>query len=165
MRFLFIRHGEPDYINDCLTPTGRLQAEAAAKRLAGEGICEIFASPLGRAQETAGYTAEALGLMEKKESIPVLTSLFSENDPNLRQYVIKGLSHFPDVVEAKETIIQGIRDEHWRVRQEAIKTARVTGSLRKKFLNVRQRDTAWVSGPLSCRGARMLTTRTTCSLT
>ena len=70
------------------------------------------------------YAAEALGLMEKKESIPVLTSLFSENDPNLRQYVIKGLSHFPDVVEAKETIIQGIRDEHWRVRQEAIKTAR-----------------------------------------
>ena len=70
------------------------------------------------------YAAEALGLMEKKESIPVLTELFSENDPNLRQYVIKGLSHFPDVVEAKETIIQGIRDEHWRVRQESIKIAR-----------------------------------------
>ena len=70
------------------------------------------------------YAAEALGLMEKKESIPVLTGLFSENDPNLRQYVIKGLSHFPDNVEAKETIIQGIRDEHWRVRQESIKTAR-----------------------------------------
>lgn len=61
MRFLFIRHGEPDYINDCLTPTGRLQAEAAAKRLAGENICEIYASPLGRAQETAGYTARLLG--------------------------------------------------------------------------------------------------------
>lgn len=57
MRFLFIRHGEPDYVNDCLTATGRLQAAAAAKRLAGEGICEIYASPLGRAQETAGYTA------------------------------------------------------------------------------------------------------------
>ena len=70
------------------------------------------------------YAAEALGLMEKKESIPILTALFSENDPNLRQYVIKGLSHFPDSVEAKETIVQGIRDEHWRVRQEAIKIAR-----------------------------------------
>jgi len=70
------------------------------------------------------YAAEALGLMEKKESVPVLTSLFSENDPNLRQYVIKGLSHFPDVIEAQETIMQGIRDEHWRVRQEAIKTAK-----------------------------------------
>lgn len=62
MRFLFIRHGEPDYVNDCLTPTGRLQAEAAAKRLADENICEIYSSPLGRAQETAGYTAKALGL-------------------------------------------------------------------------------------------------------
>jgi len=68
--------------------------------------------------------AEALGLMEKKESVPVLVELFAENDPNLRQYVIKGLSHFPDVVEAQETVIQGIRDEHWRVRQEAIKTAK-----------------------------------------
>ena len=62
MRFLFIRHGEPDYENDCLTPTGRLQAEAAAKRLTDENISEIYASPLGRAQETAGYTAEALGI-------------------------------------------------------------------------------------------------------
>ena len=70
------------------------------------------------------YAAEALGLMEKKESVPVLVELFAENDPNLRQYVIKGLSHFPDVVEAQETVIQGIRDEHWRVRQEAIKTAK-----------------------------------------
>ena len=70
------------------------------------------------------YAAEALGLMQKKESVPILVELFSENDPNLRQYVIKGLANFPDVVEAQETIIQGIRDEHWRVRQEAIKTAK-----------------------------------------
>ena len=70
------------------------------------------------------YAAESLGLMEKKESVPILVELFSENDPNLRQYVIKGLSHFPDVIEARNTIIQGIRDEHWRVRQEAIKTAK-----------------------------------------
>lgn len=70
------------------------------------------------------YAAESLGLMEKKESVPILTQLFTETDPNLRQYVIKGLSHFPGVVEAEETILQGIRDEHWRVRQEAIKTAK-----------------------------------------
>ncbi len=70
------------------------------------------------------YAAEALGLMEKKEAVPILVELFSENDPNLRQYVIKGLSHFPDVIEAQETIMQGIRDEHWRVRQEAIRIAK-----------------------------------------
>lgn len=70
------------------------------------------------------YAAEAIGLMEKKESVPVLVETFSANDPNLRQYVIKGLSHFPKVVEAQETILQGIRDEHWRVRQESIKSVK-----------------------------------------
>lgn len=62
MRFLFIRHGEPDYEKDCLTPTGTLQAKAVAKRLAGENISEIYSSPLGRAKETASYTAKNLGL-------------------------------------------------------------------------------------------------------
>lgn len=66
------------------------------------------------------YAAEALGLMEKEEGVPVLVRAYSASDPNLRQYVIKGLSHFPNVVESKSLIIQAIRDEHWRVRQEAI---------------------------------------------
>ncbi len=70
------------------------------------------------------YAAESLGLMEVEKSVPVLVEHFDATDPNLRQYVIKGLSHFPDVIEAKATIIQGIRDEHWRVRQEAIRTAK-----------------------------------------
>ncbi len=70
------------------------------------------------------YAAESLGLMEVEKSVPVLVEHFDESDPNLRQYVIKGLSHFPNVVEAKATIIQGIRDEHWRVRQEAIRTVK-----------------------------------------
>jgi len=68
------------------------------------------------------YAAEALGSMEKKESVPVLVKNYSATDPNLRQYVVKGLSYFPDVVEARATIIQAVRDEHWKVRQEAIKT-------------------------------------------
>ena len=38
MRIIFIRHGAPDYARDCLTETGRIQAAAAAERLAGEGI-------------------------------------------------------------------------------------------------------------------------------
>ena len=62
MRILFVRHGEPDYKNDCLTETGKRQAQAAALRLEREGISEIYASPMGRARETAGYTAERLGL-------------------------------------------------------------------------------------------------------
>ena len=62
MRIIFVRHGEPDYERDCLTATGKLQAAAAAERLAGEGISEIYASPCGRASETASYTAARLGL-------------------------------------------------------------------------------------------------------
>ena len=62
MRIIFVRHGEPDYARDCLTDTGRRQAEAAARRLAGEGISEIYTSPCGRASETASFTAARLGL-------------------------------------------------------------------------------------------------------
>ena len=62
MRIIFVRHGEPDYINDCLTEEGRRQALACAERLAGEDISEIYTSPCGRASETAAFTAERLGL-------------------------------------------------------------------------------------------------------
>lgn len=62
MRLIMVRHGEPDYSNDCLTPEGRLQAAAAAERLETEGISEIYSSPMGRARETASFTADRLGL-------------------------------------------------------------------------------------------------------
>lgn len=62
MRIVFVRHGHPDYVNDCLTELGRQQAEAAAQRLSGEGISRVFSSTNGRALETAGFTARVLGL-------------------------------------------------------------------------------------------------------
>ena len=62
MRILFVRHGEPDYANDCLTAAGREKARRAAQRLREEGIEEIWSSPLGRARETAQAAAETLGL-------------------------------------------------------------------------------------------------------
>lgn len=62
MRIVFVRHGDPDYEHDCLTPEGRAQARAAAERLKEEGIEEIYSSPLGRAAETAAAAAEALKL-------------------------------------------------------------------------------------------------------
>ena len=62
MRIIFVRHGHPDYANDCLTELGHKQAEMAAQRLKGEGIEEIFSSSMGRAYETALHTAKPLGL-------------------------------------------------------------------------------------------------------
>ena len=61
--FLYIiRHGEPDYTTDTLTPRGILQAEAVGKRLAASGIDEVYSSPLGRAKETAAPLCRILGL-------------------------------------------------------------------------------------------------------
>ena len=62
MRLFMIRHGEPNYVDDCLTETGRKQAAAATERLALESLDEIYSSSNGRAQETASYTAKAQGL-------------------------------------------------------------------------------------------------------
>ena len=62
MKLILVRHGHPDYTNDCLTPLGHEQAEKAALRLKDEGIGQIFSSPFGRAQETALHTAKLLSL-------------------------------------------------------------------------------------------------------
>ena len=62
MRIVFVRHGKPDYVRDCLTEEGQRQAAAVAERLAREGIEAIYASPCGRAAETAAYTARMLKL-------------------------------------------------------------------------------------------------------
>ena len=57
-----MRHGHPDYANDCLTEDGRKQARALAERFAILGLDKIYSSTMGRAKETANYTAEKLGL-------------------------------------------------------------------------------------------------------
>ena len=66
MRILFVRHGHPNYEKDCLTELGHKHAKAAALRLQGEGIEQIFSSTCGRAYETAQYTANMLGLPIEK---------------------------------------------------------------------------------------------------
>ena len=62
MRFLIIRHGDPDYEHDSLTERGFKEAEALGEWLGRCRIDHIYASPLGRAQRTAEPTAKAHGL-------------------------------------------------------------------------------------------------------
>ena len=63
MLLYYIRHGDPIYDPDSLTPLGHRQAEALAKRLAVHGIDRIYASSSNRAIQTAQPTCE----MVKKE--------------------------------------------------------------------------------------------------
>ncbi|MBR4942295.1 MAG: histidine phosphatase family protein [Clostridia bacterium] len=62
MLLYVIRHGDPDYSVDSLTPLGWRQAEAVGKRLASSGIDRVYSSPLGRAKDTAKPLCEMLHL-------------------------------------------------------------------------------------------------------
>ena len=62
MLLYVIRHGDPTYSPDALTPLGHRQAEAVGKRLAAHGLDRIYSSPLIRAQQTAQPAAELLKL-------------------------------------------------------------------------------------------------------
>lgn len=67
MLLYFVRHGDPCYDPDSLTPLGIRQAEAIGRRLARYGIDRIYASPMRRAMQTAQPAAEMTGL----EIVPV----------------------------------------------------------------------------------------------
>ena len=61
MKLLFIRHADPDYDRDSLTPQGFKEAKALAQRLGSMNIKKCFVSPLGRAQATASFTVQKGG--------------------------------------------------------------------------------------------------------
>lgn len=70
MRILLLRHGEPNYDSDSLTPKGQREAELLSLRLSNYRILDFYTSPLGRAMETAEITTHALG--RKAEVLPWL---------------------------------------------------------------------------------------------
>ncbi len=62
MRILIIRHGDPDYSIDSLTPKGWKEAELLADRLEKTKIDYYYMSPLGRAKDTASLTLKRKGV-------------------------------------------------------------------------------------------------------
>ncbi len=62
MRLYIIRHADPDYANDTITPTGHREAAALARHLQEIGLDRIYCSPLGRARATMQYTADLTGI-------------------------------------------------------------------------------------------------------
>ena len=63
MRIILIRHGDPDYVKDCLTELGRKEAKELAKRIKklDPEVYAYYTSPLGRARETAEWCLKPLG--------------------------------------------------------------------------------------------------------
>lgn len=78
MKLFVARHGETEWnaqnrvcgLTDLsLTAAGREQAQRLVQAVQGKGIEVILASPLKRAQETAGIVGEALGLPVETEPL------------------------------------------------------------------------------------------------
>lgn len=101
MRLYLIRHADPDYAIDNLTPQGHKEAEALAQRLSGHGLDAIYSSNAGRALATARYTAKRL-------NIPVQVEPWLHEPPNLhveqqgRKYAM--WDTFGETVRAGETM-------------------------------------------------------------
>lgn len=83
MKLVIIRHGDPDYSVDSLTPTGWKEAELLAKQLVKNPADYYYTSPLGRAKDTASLTLKALG--REAEILPWLREftgrIFRPNRP------------------------------------------------------------------------------------
>ncbi len=75
MIFYYIRHGDPIYNPDSLTPFGQQQAAALADRFAVHGLDRVYSSDSMRAQMTAAPTCERLSLT------PTIVPWANENRP------------------------------------------------------------------------------------
>ena len=60
MKLVFVRHGDPDYSIDSLTPKGEVEAKLLAERISQMEIDEIYVSTMGRAKKTASYSLEKM---------------------------------------------------------------------------------------------------------
>lgn len=93
MLLYLIRHGEPDYENDCLTKRGKEQAELLAKRLIFSDLDKIYTSPLGRAKETAEFTCKLYG--KGYEILPWAKEIGGKTD-------------FPDGIEKSTALVPNV---------------------------------------------------------
>ena len=62
MRLLFIRHGDRDYVNDCLTEKGRKDASLLNDYLKTLDLGDVYVSPFGRAEETCALATKGLNV-------------------------------------------------------------------------------------------------------
>lgn len=120
-----------DYLGRPIDEGTRQEIVIALGKLQAVDTWETLAGIVGNEDEnkfTRMYAAEAIGRMNKPESVPVLVEAFLSEDPNLRQYAIKGLSYY-NTQEAADVILQGFRDSYYKVRiesAEAVKKQQIT---------------------------------------
>ncbi len=97
MLFYYIRHADPIYHPDSLTPLGTRQAEALAKRLALFGLDKIYASTSNRAIQTAQPTCELLKIAPELLDFCNESHAFKEfsviDEQGKRRWIIEDAKH------------------------------------------------------------------------
>lgn len=84
MHLIFIRHGDPDYKNNCLTEKGKREAEILSERVSKWRIDDVYLSPYGRAQETAAPFLKKISVVP--ETLPWLKEFDHKiTDPKTKQ--------------------------------------------------------------------------------
>lgn len=91
MRLLFVRHGDPDYVNDTLTEKGHREAKLLADIIEQYRIDEVYQSPLGRAKDTASYSCKKLGI--EPVTLDWLKEFPAQANPNISEDVRKAYAN------------------------------------------------------------------------
>ena len=134
-RMLLLRHGQTELSrqrrysgrgNPELTETGRAQAEAAARYLAGRGGVEaVVTSPLQRSYDTAAAAAKALGLEVRVDDDLIETDFgawegltfreAAERDPDLHLQWLRNTSLRPPGGESFDDVQQRVQRARDRI--------------------------------------------------
>ena len=134
-RMLLLRHGQTELSrqrrysgrgNPELTETGRAQAEAAARYLAGRGGVEaVVTSPLQRSYDTAAAAAKALGLEVRVDDDLIETDFgawegltfreAAERDPDLHLQWLRNTSLRPPGGESFDDVQQRVQRARNRI--------------------------------------------------
>ncbi|MBQ9097676.1 MAG: histidine phosphatase family protein [Clostridia bacterium] len=125
MKLVFIRHGDPNYEIDSLTERGWKEAEALAKRVARWDVDDFYVSPLGRAQDTAKVSLDAIG--RTAETLDWLREFYIEvNNP------VSGEKQIPwDFMPSLWTKYEDLYDKDKWHQNEIMKTGNVTEGYKK----------------------------------
>lgn len=110
MILYIIRHGDPDYENDTITPFGHREAQALADWMEDVKLDRIYTSPLGRAKDTASYTCERKGIIPTvlpwaEESMDYMRPFTPEHTCEYRFSTKDGVTDYVDFYDDRSPTI------------------------------------------------------------
>ena len=149
MLLFFVRHGDPIYVPDSLTPLGRRQAEAVAKRLARYGLDKIYVSSSARAIQTSEPTCEMLKMQSTvldwcNESHAWAELAFSANGGEYRwvfqQESYRRLLVSPEIYALGEVWYDHPSFEGTKVKEGTLRIQRETDAFMKNLGYVHDRE-------------------------